>query len=61
MEDATGTKSILVKVPAETYLRMKAVQTQRYIEVLRKKSDKKVRLDEMALEAIEEMYKDESE
>jgi hypothetical protein len=49
-------KSILVKVPMETYRRMKKVQTQRLLEALRHKGDKKIRLDLMVLEAIEEMY-----
>lgn len=53
MEDL---KSILVKVPMETYLRMKKVQTKRLLEALHNNGDKKVRLDLMVLEAIEEKY-----
>jgi hypothetical protein len=58
MEDVTESKSILVKVSLQTYRRMKKVQTQRLLEALHKDGDKKIRLDLMALEAIEEMYKE---
>jgi hypothetical protein len=54
-------KSILVKVPLETYRRMKTVQTKRLLEALHHNGDKKIRLDEMALEAIEEKYADKLE
>jgi hypothetical protein len=49
-------KSILVKVPMETYRRMKTVQTKRLLEALHHKGDKKIRLDLIALEAIEEKF-----
>lgn len=39
-----------------TYMRMKKIQTKRLLEALHNNGDKKIRLDEMALEAIQEKY-----
>lgn len=65
MENSTSTsidmaKSILVKVPMDTYLRMKKVQTERFLHALRNNDHKKIRLDEMVLEAIEEKFAEEA-
>jgi len=51
-----GLKSILVKVPMETWRRMKTIQSHRIIYALRNDDHEKTRLDEMALEAIEAMF-----
>jgi hypothetical protein len=54
-------RSILVKVAVETCRRMKTVQTKRLLEALHHNGDKKIRLDGIAVEAIEEKFAEKSE